>query len=711
MLTILALLQKSGKTLPHRRIDLYYMVTRTLLANWNYETGRRVFPEGELPLAEQMLGNLAYALHSGDLLLTEQEVKCIAQESMTKFYNHAASDDDIHLFIQTLRRSSGLFVESGQGLFSFMHRTFQEYYVARYLLRETPDFRKDFAQSHFHNATWREPLLLTIAAKSGQTSQTSKSDWQEASATIQAIAATNEPCDAFLQRGLLFAANSLVDCETWTIDHNLQRGIANQLFDLYGDTYGRGRYTPLQQEIERIAQSWLRGQPKESSQQNTWPPLLDAWRKALCEDKNPLRQEGATHLLASIAPDLPSCPSSVLLALTPPLLQLADVLDTSFPPDNMRACLPQPIARPSSWKIEEYAFVALRLLDASGPVGWLHKHWLQWSEEQPELLERLTRRSLEIDALLTPSSYPSDPDDPNLSAYNQIVREWKKQGQRNPQQLQRQLLRASNAARYPYAYLYKQAFARETSVTSLDGNNNWLEVWKDLLKEEMARGRSATFQASLYLRLLLNKGDQTQNEAIAQELIATLSSSGRQTMQVRTSIINICLIYLKYLKNPIELLNLRYMLSLRYLRNWGFMEYLRNLIELINLRYMLDLRDLRDLRNTIYLRDLGNLRDLIDLEVQGYMIDLKNLLNKEMIISLLCNKLKQPGDVASGLTLFAVYSVLTSYDDIPSPIREQVSETVKFIEHQTGLLDPEYSLLIETISRLIAENGDDSSTN
>ena len=40
MLTILALIQRSGRTLPHRRIDLYQVVTRTLLDNWNKEKGQ-----------------------------------------------------------------------------------------------------------------------------------------------------------------------------------------------------------------------------------------------------------------------------------------------------------------------------------------------------------------------------------------------------------------------------------------------------------------------------------------------------------------------------------------------------------------------------------------------------------------------------------------------------------------------------------------------
>src|SRR5581483_1999879 len=130
MLTILALIQRSGKTLPHRRIELYQIVTRTLLDNWNKESGRRVFPVEEVVLAEQLLGNLAYQLHSTDPILTEQEVKVIAHRTMTEFYGYPPDyikESDVTAFIEILRSSSGLFVETGQGLFNFMHRTFQEY--------------------------------------------------------------------------------------------------------------------------------------------------------------------------------------------------------------------------------------------------------------------------------------------------------------------------------------------------------------------------------------------------------------------------------------------------------------------------------------------------------------------------------------------------------------------------------------------------------
>ncbi|MBV8822603.1 MAG: hypothetical protein JO123_07420, partial [Ktedonobacteraceae bacterium] len=426
MLTILALIQKSGKTLPQRRIDLYGVVTLTLLDNWNQETGRRMLPSGEIQLAERLLSSLAYQMHSRDPLITEREVKQITCQVMGDFYNRPISDEDTQQFIATLRSSSGLFVESGQGLFSFMHRTFQEYYVALYLLDKQhypPDQLKQFICDHNSIAIWREPLLLTIAYKSGQRD---REEQEQASALIQAILSTQDSYDSILHRSLLFAANSIVDCNVWSITTPLQQRVANGLFALYGDSFEAGRYTALQQDIEQVALLWLRGQPQETSQHNSWTPLLQAWRTALCDPTDPVRQEGATHLLASLAPDLPSCPKLIFSALLPPLLQLADVVDMSRPPDDIAEHLPRPTAQAATQRVAEYAFITLRLLNADGPAGWLHTAWCAWNTEKTALLKLLTRHSLQINYLLTPAAFPGKPDYPHWDTHFTIRQDWQK---------------------------------------------------------------------------------------------------------------------------------------------------------------------------------------------------------------------------------------------------------------------------------------------
>src|SRR5689334_16745666 len=112
-----------------------------------------------------------------------------------------------------------------------------------------------------------------------------------------------------------------------------QHTLADALLDLYGDVLGAGRSTTLQQEIERVMLAWLRGQPKES---NFLLPLLETVHAALCNAPNPQRQEGASHLIASLVPDLPGCPAAILQAVLP-----------------------------ASQNVADYAFIALHLLDAN----------------------------------------------------------------------------------------------------------------------------------------------------------------------------------------------------------------------------------------------------------------------------------------------------------------------------------------------------------
>ena len=514
MLTILALIQRSGKTLPHRRIDLYQIVTRTLLDNWNQETGRRVFPVEEIALAEEMLGCLAFEMHGNDRLLNEAKVKEIAGKSMTVFYGQTPTEQTIKRFIDTLRSSSGLFIETGQGLFSFMHRTFQEYFAAQHLLHRPFDSLQEFVREQSHTANWHEPLLLLIAYKS---TQSSRDEQKQASDLIRTIVATNDEYDEILQRNWLLAANCIVDCSAWVIEHALQHRVAERIFKVYGDSLGTGRYTALQQDIEKLMLSWLRSQPAESS--DARPPLLDAFYSALCDPHEPVRQEGAVHLLASLAPELASCPRLVLSVVVPPLLQLAAVVDMACPPEHVRKRLPHPAAQPASMRVTEYALVALRLLDKDGPAGWVHKEWLTWSKEQPASLERLTRHSLELDYLLTPAALPGDGDDPNWNEQSAISKDWKQRAQRNPRELQLQLLQASNAARFPHASLFKVLLQEETKTQGVA----WQDVWDRHLQEEMKCGRSVTYQACLNLRLLLCKNNGQKRQEIATELQTMLS--------------------------------------------------------------------------------------------------------------------------------------------------------------------------------------------
>jgi hypothetical protein len=304
----------------------------------------------------------------------------------------------------------------------------------------------------------------------------------------------------------------------------------------------------------------------------------------------------------------------------PALLKLARLDELpAMPLPVAREQLARTQARPATLGIEEYALAALRLLDAHGPAGTLHTAWQTWDKAQPILLERLTQHSLELGSLLTPAAFPPNSTDPNWNTYINIANEWQQRGQRNTHELQKNLLQASTAARYPHAYLFWRLLTLET--TSTDGRT-WRTLWNDCLRAEMTYGRSATYQTSLNLRLLLAKDDQTQQQEIASDLLADLSSAGKTYTQATTVITNLYLPYLPYLPN------------------------------------------------------------------------------KEQIISMLCNTLRQSNAITPD-TLFALYSVLTNYDEIPAPTQHIVQQTLAIMKQHP--LHLEQRQLVSAIERLITQ--------
>src|SRR5260370_537243 len=127
---------------------------------------------------------------------------------------------------------------------------------------------------------------------------------------------------------------------------------------------------------------------------------------------------------------------------------------TTYCPQGIQRKMAGTKVYPSRHTIEGYAFVALHLLDKTGPAGWLHKAWQQWGREEPNYLELLTQHSLALDYLLTPAAFPRTAAEPNWDKQFTLTTHWQKRGRRDPYALQIQLLEASNATRFPHPYLF-----------------------------------------------------------------------------------------------------------------------------------------------------------------------------------------------------------------------------------------------------------------
>ena len=108
------------------------------------------------------------------VMTTRQTLATFQQRQPVEIREH-----DIKQFIETLRRSSGLFVEGGEDLYYFANATIQNYYVVLSLLHMPQDELKQFAFQQYHSARWREPLLLALRYKIRQNLLTVRSRQQD----------------------------------------------------------------------------------------------------------------------------------------------------------------------------------------------------------------------------------------------------------------------------------------------------------------------------------------------------------------------------------------------------------------------------------------------------------------------------------------------------------------------------------------------------
>jgi hypothetical protein len=188
-LAMMVILRSSGRELPLQRMELYQMITRSLLDTWNRGSGRKTFTGDELLLAEQLLSNIAYQLQGSNGMLSAYDVVKVTRQTLATFYQLQSGDvseSEITQFIEMLRRSSGLVVEGGEDLFYFINHSYQEYFISMYLLRMPQEELNQLVVQNYHATNWREPLLLMLMYKSrrlylrGPTHQLDKPDppWQ-----------------------------------------------------------------------------------------------------------------------------------------------------------------------------------------------------------------------------------------------------------------------------------------------------------------------------------------------------------------------------------------------------------------------------------------------------------------------------------------------------------------------------------------------------
>ena len=243
LLTLLALLHRSEGRLPRLRIELYRNATRTLIETWRNTT----LTEDEVL---DVLGPVADWIHTNEPtgLISQGGMRHLVTQALAAWRGEdperlpGSFKDEVTNFLETVRRESGLLLERGQGLYSFAHLTFQEYFVARQITRRPAD-AEQFIQKHLADPRWREPLLLAVA-------QVAKEARGDLPPLLEAALNAPVPHDDLLHRRLLFVAAALPEC-AW-VPPVLVRRICGELLSHYADSLRQRRFARLRAEITNV---------------------------------------------------------------------------------------------------------------------------------------------------------------------------------------------------------------------------------------------------------------------------------------------------------------------------------------------------------------------------------------------------------------------------------------------------------------------------
>ena len=247
LLRILAIIHRNEAHLPQRRVELYETATVTLLRDWNLERGAKGAVIDDVK-ATSLLGPVAFYIHenrpSGFLSKGETENKLAgimaAERGEALDRPSTETREAVHHFLETVREHSGLFVERGEGLYGFMHLTFEEYFTARHLVSRSAHAR-DQILKYLHLPRWREPILLAVGSLS-------KQFYEDTRDLLRAILDARSDYEEILHRDLLFAAICVGD--SVNVAPVLRQEIARRLLALYCDNGILGRYTLLRQQVK-----------------------------------------------------------------------------------------------------------------------------------------------------------------------------------------------------------------------------------------------------------------------------------------------------------------------------------------------------------------------------------------------------------------------------------------------------------------------------
>lgn len=238
LLTIMAQVywRNKQRTLPTRRVTLFEEATRTL-----YDQ-RGVF----WTRAGISLQRMTFALGAVAAYIHAHEPNGFAEEGQVRkqLSTVLPNSEQVEAVLNAARDVSGFLVARGEGIYGFLHRALQEYFVAQHLVSQPTYLSKNII-ARCLESIWREPIVLAM----GIVSQRKYPESYRLPGIFAALLDAPDSAGKYLPRRELLAAAACAECER--LPPGIGKHIAEGLLTCFAEYKGRVRPSVMHESIRR----------------------------------------------------------------------------------------------------------------------------------------------------------------------------------------------------------------------------------------------------------------------------------------------------------------------------------------------------------------------------------------------------------------------------------------------------------------------------
>ncbi|MEM8960294.1 MAG: TIR domain-containing protein, partial [Acidobacteriota bacterium] len=281
LITILALVYQGRKGFPRQRVRLYETAVDILLDKWRLRTQSR----GERALSNEQVLDVLIPLAAD--IHTTSAIGVIDEDQLDQALHHYLEPEAVLALRTVIRSEVGLLTARGEGVYGFLHLTFQEYLAARFLIRETSRSTQ-LLLDKLSAPRWREPILMAIGQLASELDEPALDE------LLLQMLDRPDPLGQLVPRALFLIVAALPEMRT--VPNRSMEALCRRLIELASRRGTLERFPVLRQQVEGAYRQLLRYESDLSgSERIAERALCDALR----EPDSPSLRWAAAELVRS----------------------------------------------------------------------------------------------------------------------------------------------------------------------------------------------------------------------------------------------------------------------------------------------------------------------------------------------------------------------------------------------------------------------------